>query len=57
MKELIQLQEGNFTEISQLLDYSNVNHLSRLFKSETGMSLTNYKNNQKSIRNPLDQIR
>ena len=57
VKELIQLQEGNFTEISQLLDYSNVNHLSRLFKSETGMSLTNYKNNQKSIRNPLDQIR
>ena len=57
VKELIQLQEDNFTEISQLLDYSNVNHLSRLFKSETGMSLTNYKNNQKSIRNPLDQIR
>ena len=57
MKELIQLQENNFTEISQLLDYSNVNHLSRLFKSETGMSLTNYKNNQKSIRNPLDKIR
>ncbi len=57
VKELIQLQQHNFTEISQLLDYSNVNHLSRLFKSETGMSLTNYKNNQKSIRNPLDQIR
>ena len=57
VKELIQLQENNFTEISQLLDYSNVNHLSRLFKSETGMSLTNYKNNQKSIRNPLDKIR
>ena len=57
VKELIQLQENNFTEISQLLDYSNVNHLSRLFRSETGMSLTNYKNNQKSIRNPLDKIR
>jgi len=57
VKELIHLQENNFTEISQLLDYSNVNHLSRLFKNETGMSLTNYKNNQKSIRNPLDQIR
>ena len=57
VKELIQLQEDNFTEISQLLDYSNVNHLSRLFKNETGMSLTDYKNNQKNIRNALDQIR
>ena len=57
VKELIQLQENNFTEISQLLDYSNVNHLSRLFKNETGMSLTEYKNSQKSIRNALDQIR
>ena len=57
VKELIQLQENNFTEISQLLDYSNVNHLSRLFKNETGMSLTEYKNSQKNIRNALDQIR
>jgi AraC-like DNA-binding protein len=42
VKELIQLQKNNFTEISQLLNYSNVNHLGRPFKNEIGMSLTSY---------------
>lgn len=55
VKELIQAQEYNFT-ISQLLDYSNVNHLSRQFKMETGMSLSEYKGLDKHFRNSLDQI-
>jgi len=56
VKELIQVNELNFTEISQLLDYNHINHLSRQFKTETGMSLTEYKNDQKKVRNSLDQI-
>jgi len=56
IKELIQNQEYNFTEMGQLLNYSNINHLSRQFKSETGMSLTNYKTHQKNERNSLDRI-
>ncbi|AGC75854.1 helix-turn-helix domain-containing protein [Aquimarina sp. M1] len=56
VKELIQTQEKNFTEISQLLDYSHINHLSRQFKTETGMSLTTYKKQQQNFRNSLDQI-
>lgn len=56
VKELIQSQEHNFTEIGQLLNYSNINHLSRQFKSETGMSLTDYKSEQKSDRTSLDRI-
>lgn len=56
VKELIEAQEKNFTEISQFLDYSNINHLSKQFKIETGMSLTDYKLLQNKIRNPLDQI-
>lgn len=56
VKELIQTPDYNFTEISQLLDYSNVNHLSKQFKSETGMSLSDYKDEQKNFRNPLDKI-
>ncbi len=56
VKELIQTPDYNFTEISQLLDYSNVNHLSKQFKSETGMSLSDYKDGQKNFRNPLDKI-
>ena len=56
VKELIQTPDYNFTEISQLLDYSNVNHLSKQFKSETGMSLSDYKDGHKNFRNPLDKI-
>ena len=56
VKELIQTPDYNFTEISQLLDYSNVNHLSKQFKSESGMSLSDYKDGHKNFRNPLDKI-
>lgn len=56
VKELIEAQEKNFTEIGQLLDYSHINHLSRQFKSETGLSLSQYKAEHKNNRNPLDQI-
>ncbi len=55
-KELIHNRELNFTEISQLLNYSNLTHLSNQFKTETGMSLTEYKNLEKNFRNPLDRI-
>lgn len=56
VKELIQTQEKNFTEISLLLDYNHINHLSRQFKAETGLSLSQYKAEEKKARNPLDQI-
>lgn len=56
VKELIQSSVYNFTEIGQLLDYSNVNHLSRQFKAETGMNLTDYKLLNQNFRNSLDQI-
>ena len=56
VKELIQLQNNNFTEIAQLLDYSNLTHLSNQFKSETGLSLTAYKDTNQNSRNSLDQI-
>ncbi|MAZ25483.1 MAG: hypothetical protein CL868_00180 [Cytophagaceae bacterium] len=56
VKELIHNREFNFTEISQLLNYSNLTHLSNQFKIETGMSLTKYKTMEKNFRNSLDQI-
>jgi AraC-like DNA-binding protein len=56
VKELVQAKELNFTEMAQLLDYSHINHLSGQFKSETGMSLTEYKSQQKNFRNSLDKI-
>lgn len=56
VKELIQDKDYNFTEIGQLLNYSNIHHLSKQFKSETGMSLTNYKMGQRNFRTSLDRI-
>ena len=56
VKELVQAKELNFTEMAQLLDYSHINHLSGQFKSETSMSLTEYKSQQKNFRNSLDKI-
>jgi AraC-like DNA-binding protein len=56
VKELIHSQKYNFTEMSQILGYSNLGHLSAQFKTETGMSLTQYKSLNLSIRNPLNRI-
>ncbi len=56
IKELIQGQEYNFTQMSQLLDYSHLNHLSGQFKRETGMSLSAYKSQHNNLRIPLDKI-
>jgi len=56
VKELMQGQAHNFTEISQLLDYSNIQHLSRQFKTATGMSLSKYRADQKYFRTALDRI-
>jgi len=56
VKELIQDGQYNFTEIGQLLNYNNVNYLSRQFKAEIGMSLSEYKSLKNFKRISLDQI-
>ncbi|WP_445715824.1 helix-turn-helix domain-containing protein [Flavobacterium sp.] len=56
VKELIQLKQHTFSEIGYLLDYNNVNHLSRQFKEIVGMSMTEYKNSEESKRNHYDEI-
>lgn len=56
VKELIQLQQHTFSDIAYLLDYSSINHLSRLFKNVTGSSMTDYKNTQVWERNFFDEI-
>lgn len=55
VKELIRYSELSFSEIAHLLDYSNVNHLSRQFKSETGISMTEFKHSVIQ-RSGLDKI-
>lgn len=56
VKELIQGNEYNFTEMGQLLNYTNIHHLSRQFKNETGMSLSHYKSEQINFRISIDRI-
>ncbi|KKM23083.1 hypothetical protein LCGC14_1618700, partial [marine sediment metagenome] len=55
-KELIQLQQHTFSDIAYLLDYCSINHLSRQFKTITGLSMTDYKNGQMWERSFLDEI-
>ena len=55
-KELIQLQQLNFSEIAYSLNYKSSSHLASQFKSMTGMSMSDYKNSQQWGRKPLDQI-
>lgn len=56
VKELIQLQELNFSEIAYSLNYKNSSHLAKQFKQITGMSMTAYKTLQNWDRKPLDTI-
>jgi len=56
VKELIQHQEYNFSEIAFSLNYNNSSHLAKQFKNITGMSMTEYKKLQDWNRKALDQI-
>lgn len=55
-KELIQMNELNFSEIGYALNYGNSSHLASQFKSVTGMSMGAYKKLQQWDRKPLDKI-
>ena len=56
VKELIQENKHSFSEIANLLDYTNISHLSKQFKDATGMSMTAYKQSSQWARKPLDKI-
>lgn len=56
VKEYIQLQQLNFSEIAYSLNYKNSSHLAKQFKSVTGMSMTDYKALQKWDRKSIDRI-
>ncbi|MEQ9581155.1 MAG: AraC family transcriptional regulator, partial [Arenibacter sp.] len=55
-KELIQMNELNFSEIGYALNYKNSSHLASQFKSVTGMSMGEYKKLQQWDRKSLDKI-
>ncbi len=56
VKELIEYDELNFSEIAYELGYNNIYHLSGQFKQIVGMSMSEYKQLKDKPRSPLDKI-
>ena len=56
IKEYLELDQMTGSEIAFMLGYKNISALSRQFKKETGMTLTEYRASGKSDRTPLDLI-
>ena len=56
VKELLLYDELNLTEISYLLNYSSVAHLSNQFKKVTGLTPTFFKQLKRKRRNTLDKV-
>lgn len=56
VKELLVYNELNLTEISGLLHYSSVAHLSNQFKKVTGQTPSHFKNLEIKRRSGLDEV-
>ncbi len=56
IKELLMYDELNLTEISYLLNYSSVAHLSNQFKKITGLSPSHFKILKDRKRMPIEEI-
>ena len=55
-KELIVYGEQSLSEIAYELEYSSQQHFSRLFKKETGLSPTHFKEIKENRRTPIDRL-
>ena len=56
IKELLMYDELNLTEISYLLNYSSVAHLSNQFKKITGLTPSHFKSLKDRKRLPIEEI-
>lgn len=56
IKNLIDSEEYTLSEISYMMDYNSVQYLSNQFKKETGMSVSEYKNSDRSSKKALDRL-
>ena len=56
IKELIDSDEYTLSEIAYMMDYSSVQYLSNQFRKETGMSVSDYKKSEQSIKRTLDNL-
>ena len=56
VKELIEYGQQNLNEIADTLGYSSSAHLSTQFKKTTGLTPSQYRDNQNFHRDPIDKI-
>ena len=56
IKELIDQNELTLSEIAFIMDYSSVQYLSNQFKQVTGMTVTEYRESDRSSKRPIDQL-
>jgi AraC family transcriptional regulator len=56
IKELIDQEELTLSEIAYLMDYSSVQYLSNQFKRYTGMTVSEYKESDRTSKRPIDQL-
>lgn len=56
VKEYLKYDELTLSEIAYKLGYSSVQHLSRQFKKNTGLTASEFKNNLSSKRKSIDSI-
>jgi AraC-like DNA-binding protein len=56
VKELLQYDEMNLSEIADSLGYSSVQHLSQQFKKITGLTPSGYRQLKGNDRKPLDMV-
>jgi AraC-like DNA-binding protein len=56
IKELIDQDEFTLSEIAFMMDYSSVQYLSAQFKHITGMTVTEYKESDRSSKKSIDKL-
>jgi len=56
IKELIDQNEFTLSEIAFIMDYSSVQYLSNQFKHMTGMTVTEYRESDRSSKKPIDRL-
>lgn len=56
IKELIDQEELTLSEIAYLMDYSSVQYLSNQFKQLTGMTVSEYRESDRSSKKAIDNL-
>lgn len=56
IKQLIDNDEFTLSEIAFMMDYSSVQYLSNQFHKTTGMTVSEYKASDRSLKSPIDKL-